>query len=126
MHFEYKWERILTQNWDAEKTFSPKHHVLINIVAFKYRIEMEACQMWPTYASHKEDLAMRKPKWNEKYGRGKRIVLWDMTNIESFGFSDADSQQLTYSKYYNQNCFKVGCLSSCLDGLALVSCGLGK
>jgi len=31
-----------------------------------------------------------------------------MTNIESFSFSEADLQQLTYSKYYNQNCFKGG------------------
>ncbi len=34
--------------------------------------------------------------------------MWDMTNIVSFGFSDVDVQWLTYSKYYNQNCFKGG------------------
>ncbi len=34
--------------------------------------------------------------------------MWDMTNIGCFGFSDANMQRLTYSKYYNQNCFKGG------------------
>ena len=31
--------------------------------------------------------------------------MWDMTNIDAYGFSDADLQQLTYSKYYNGNVF---------------------
>ena len=34
--------------------------------------------------------------------------MWDMTNIEAYGFSDANLQRLIYSKYYNQNCFKGG------------------
>jgi hypothetical protein len=34
--------------------------------------------------------------------------MWDMTNTEAFSFRDANIQRLTYSKYYNQNCFKGG------------------
>jgi hypothetical protein len=34
--------------------------------------------------------------------------MWDMTNIRAFGFSDADCNRITFSKYYNQNCFKGG------------------
>ena len=108
MHFEYKWGQTLTQYWDAEETYGPKRCILMKVVALEYQIETEAHRRWPTYATHEEDLALRKHKWNEKYGRGQRIVMWDMTNIESFSFSDADLQRLTYSKYYNQNCFKGG------------------
>jgi hypothetical protein len=31
-----------------------------------------------------------------------------MTNNKAFSFSDANLQSLTYSEYYNQNCFKGG------------------
>ena len=31
-----------------------------------------------------------------------------MTNIPAFGFTDADCHRITYSRYYNQNCFKGG------------------
>ena len=33
-------------------------------------------------------------------------VMWDMTGISAYGFLNADWQQLTYSSYYNENCFK--------------------
>ena len=34
--------------------------------------------------------------------------MWDMTNIPAYGFSDADFNRMTYSKYYAMNCFKGG------------------
>ena len=34
--------------------------------------------------------------------------MWDMTNIPAYGFSDADFNRITYSKYYAENCFKGG------------------
>ena len=108
MHFEYKWGRTLNRYWDAKKVYGPKQEILMKIVAFKYQLESKARKRWPAYASHEEDLTLRKPKWNEKYQRDQRIVMWDMTNIEAIYFSDIDIQRLTYSKYYNQNCFKGG------------------
>jgi hypothetical protein len=108
MHFEYKWGRTLIRYWDATKVYGPKRGTLIKIVASKYQLESKTRMTWPAYASHQEDLKLRKPKWNEKYSKDQRIVMWDMTNIEAFSFSDANIQRLTYSKYYNQNCFKGG------------------
>jgi hypothetical protein len=108
MHFEYKWGRTLNRYWDAQKVYGPKQGILGKIVALKYQLESKARQRWPAYASHEEDLKLRQPKWNEKYRRDERIVMWDMTNIEAISFSAADIQRLTYSKYYNQNCFKGG------------------
>ena len=34
--------------------------------------------------------------------------MWDMTNIPAYGFSYADFNRMTYSKYYAMNCFKGG------------------
>ena len=71
------------------------------------KIERQAMQRWPVYASFEEDKQLRKDTWNVKYA-GQRIVMWDITNIDAYGFSDADLQRLTYSKYYNGNVFKGG------------------
>jgi hypothetical protein len=54
-----------------------------------------AQQSWPVYASYEEDKELRKNKWGMKY-ENERIVMWDMTNIDAYGFSDADLQKLTY------------------------------
>ncbi len=35
-----------------------------------------------------------------------RPIVWDMTNAPKIGFGDKDLQQITYSQYYGQNCFK--------------------
>ena len=63
--------------------------------------------MWPVYAYFEEDKLLRKDKWHVKYAK-QRIVMLDMTNIDAYGFLDADLQRLTYSKYYNRNVFKGG------------------
>jgi len=38
----------------------------MRVVASKYLLESKTRKRWPTYASHNEDLELRKPKWNEK------------------------------------------------------------
>jgi hypothetical protein len=63
---------------------------------------------WPTYASFEEDKALRDPKWNSKY-EGKRIVMWDDTNVPfNFKPRGAANQRITYSPYYGMNCAKGG------------------
>ena len=74
----------------------------------KCRIALEARSSWPRYASFEEDKKMRKEKWNGKY-EGKRIVMWDDTNIPfSFKPGSALNQWTTYSSYYGMNCAKGG------------------
>ena len=68
---------------------------------------------WPRYVTFEEDCKLHKPKWNAKYGglNSKdpvRVVMWDMTNIPVYAFSDADLNRFTYSVYYAMNCFKGG------------------
>jgi hypothetical protein len=58
------------------------------------------------FATYEEDVKMRSSnaKWN-KY-KGMRPIMWDMTNITAYEFTDAVLQRLTFSQYYNENCFK--------------------
>ncbi len=80
-------------------------HYFYRVIDCKYAIESRAWESWPRYTSYEEDMKFRKDKWNVKF-KDERIVMWDMTDICAYGFSDADSQQLTYSKYYNGNVLK--------------------
>ena len=61
------------------------------------------------FASFTEDTTIRNrnPKWEKKY-TGMRPVMWDMTNVPAYSFTDADLQRISYSQYYGENCFKGG------------------
>ena len=96
--------RTMSRYWDAEKICGAKCHVLVRVVASKYLLESNTRKRWPTCATNNEDFELREPKWNEKYDGDQRIVMWDMTNIGCFGFSDANVQRLTV------------CFVNCLDG----------
>ena len=68
---------------------------------------MAALCSWPRFASYDEDLKLRdESKW-DRYN-GYRPIMWDMTNVSAFAFSDASLQRATYSDYYGENCFKGG------------------
>ena len=78
------------------------------IFHFHLRKVLKCRKSWPKYATHAEDIQMRKDKWKQKY-EGKRVVMWDDTNINfAFKPSGAYEQRVTYSKYYATNCGKGG------------------
>jgi len=80
---------------------------LRKIDSAKYNIAFHALKSGPKYAAFVEDALLRKEKWNRKY-KGLRPVMWDMTNISAYEFTDADLQLLTYNQYYGENYFKGG------------------
>jgi len=49
-----------------------------------------------------EDRKLRREKWNIRYD-GKRVIMWDNTDIKLSKPSDASLQRLTYSAYYGGN-----------------------
>jgi hypothetical protein len=57
----------------------------------KYDIELSALLSWPNYSSYEEDVKMRNAKWDKKY-LGLQPIMWGMTNILAYLFSDADFQ----------------------------------
>jgi DDE superfamily endonuclease len=63
---------------------------------------------WPRFVTFDEDISMRKDKWNDYY-HGKRIIMWDNTNINMcFKPSVFETQRSTYSQYYGGNVAKGG------------------
>jgi len=108
MVFEYVWNRSLTRLQDLSKAYGDVNKTdVLRILDAKLDICWNARENWPMFASFEEDKALQKKKWTSRYD-GMRPVMWDMTNISAYAFSNADWQRLTYSSYYNENCFKSG------------------
>ena len=107
LHFEYIWSRSLTRIIDLQMTYGIYPREITNLLAAKYDIEFLALRSWPIYASYEEDKKLMKEKWRRKYPKS-RPVMWDMTNVSAYAFTDADLQRITYSQYYGENCFKGG------------------
>ena len=57
--------------------------------------------------TYREDESLRK-KWKWIHYDGKRVIMWDMTNIPAYAFENLDTQRATYSDYYGTWCFKGG------------------
>ncbi len=107
LHFECKWGRTMSRVWDGQKLYGLDNHYFYRVIDCKYTIESRTRESWPRYTSYEENMKFKKDKWNVKF-KDERIVMWDVTDIHTYGFNDADSQQLTYSKYYNGNVLKGG------------------
>ena len=108
LHFEYQWGRSLTRTIDVKAIYGVVSNTIAGrIVKKKYDIELSALLSWPEYSSYDEDVRTRRAKWSQKY-QGLRPIMWDMTNIPAYSFTDADFQRFTYSEYYGENCFKGG------------------
>ncbi len=78
---------------------------VIAIINHKYDLEFCALKSWPMFASHEEDTSFWCPVKLSQY-KNSRPIMWDMTNVNAYQFTDSDVQRLTYSEYYGQCCFK--------------------
>ncbi len=73
---------------------------------------------WPLYATHEEDVQLRKESWNEIFTilKRERIVMHDNTDAARLmKASDPEMQRATWSKYYS------GCVGK--GGIACQLCG---
>jgi DDE superfamily endonuclease len=74
----------------------------------KLSIHIKCILSWPKFVTMDEDILFHKTKWDTHYS-GKRIVMWDNTNVPiTFKPSTADAQRNTYSMYYAGNVAKGG------------------
>ena len=72
------------------KAYGPDGKYCGREISWKYSIEYRAHSSWPKYALYKEDMLLRdSEKWDAKYGE-LRPVMWDMTNVPVYEFTDAD------------------------------------
>ncbi len=111
--FEFIWGRTRSRWLDRSKDWSKCHKRLHVVLRAKLDKMILARNRWPMYASHEEDMALRSPDWNSKYG-DERLVFWDDTNINlNYKPSAAEIEALTYSVYYGSNCAKGGVAIQC-------------
>ena len=107
LHFEYNYLQSMTRYDDIHAVYGVKQNDAVDIISNKYDKEYVAVQSRPTYASYKEDAALRcKDKWAQY--NDSRPIMWDMTNVSAYQFTDSDLQRLTFSDYYGECCFKGG------------------
>ena len=106
-YFEWSYHQTMQRQQDFEATWHINHHEMNDVKDDKLTIELGALLSWPQYASFKEDQYLRD---NDKWSRynGTRPVFWDMTNVPTIRFSDANLQRATFSEYYGMNCWKGG------------------
>ena len=107
LHFEYNHGRTMTRYDDIQAVYGVQREEAVHVVNDKYNTEYIALESWPTYASYKEDMTLRcKEKWAQY--NNSRPIMWDMTNVSAYQFTDSNLQRLTYSDYYGECCFKGG------------------
>jgi len=125
MTFEYLWNRSINRLEDVQKTFSDsRREDILRVFDAKLDICWNSRESWPMFASFEEDKALQKDKWASRYD-GMRPVMWDMTGISAYAFSNADWQRLTYSSYYNENCFKAGVFCQPCGWMGTTNCWTG-
>jgi hypothetical protein len=80
----------------------------MDVFESKVAIIKRTVASWPRYAFLEEDMALRSPKWVERY-MNKRVIMWDNTDEPFQGKpSDGELQRLTFSLYYGLNVAKGG------------------
>lgn len=107
LYLEYQNGRSVTRYEDIMATWRIDKESALAIITHKGEMEDCSLRSWPRFASYEEDNALRcKEKWSQY--NNSRPIMWDMTNVPAYQFSDSDLQRLTYSEYYSQCCFKGG------------------
>jgi hypothetical protein len=108
--FEILYGKSLSRWVDAEYKYQCNHQLLHDIYDTKIKQVLLVRSEWPLYVSIDEDETYRKNisgKWDAF--RGRRVVMFDNTNINMFQPSDGGAQRATYSLYYSGNVGK-GCV----------------
>jgi DDE superfamily endonuclease len=109
VYFECLWGKS-SQRWvDLQFKYKASPRRLRKIFDRKTAIVIECATIrWPRFVTFDEDIEYRKQKWSDYY-YGKRIIMWDNTNVNiTFKPSLFDIQRCTYSQYYAGNVAKGG------------------
>ena len=108
LYYEYTWGRTLSRWIDAAAMYKADESTVKLVFEHKIKMAKECRARWPRYVTYEEDHALAKKKWSDKFA-GKRMVMWDDTNVNfTYQPSGASEQRLTYSQYYAGNCAKGG------------------
>jgi hypothetical protein len=99
-YFTILWCKHVMRWEDAEFQFKISARTLRRIFDSKLQIHLQMRNKWPIFVTYKEDEKLRKQQWNDEY-QGRRLIMWDNTNVPIYKPSDANNQRQTYSLYYN-------------------------
>jgi hypothetical protein len=117
-YFEMTYGHSANRWCDYERSYKMTVNVLRELYRRKLTMAILTRKRWPLYATHKEDVQLRKPSWNEIFTiiKGERIVMHDNTDaVRLMKASDPEMQRATWSKYYG------GCVGK--GGIACQLCG---
>jgi hypothetical protein len=104
-YFQVIWCKHVTRWQDAEFKYTTSERTLRRIFDSKIEIHLKIRNKWPVFVTFKEDEQFRKQHWNDEY-KGRRLIMWDNTDVKMYQPSDADNQRKTYSLYYGGNVAK--------------------
>ena len=115
LYFEWLWGRTAT-SFEALKLKYGKldRRYLTMVYDDKLRMIKECYAIYPAFATLSEDEALKGHQWMDCY-KGKRPIMWDMTDLPIPKPSDAETQSNTHSTYYGGNVAK--------GGISLQQCG---
>jgi hypothetical protein len=100
--FEVQYGRSNPRWADLADKYNLSEVTLRKVYDKKCNLALATRQLWPAYVSLLEDETYRKEnKWDAYLG--KRIVMYDNTNIKMTQPSFAEAQHATYSLYYSGN-----------------------
>jgi hypothetical protein len=102
LYFEMVWGRSCLRWSDARRKYGLSDRQLKRAFRKKLALAKRARDSWPAYVSMEVDSKLRSEKWNDRYA-GKRVVMWDNTNVNMPKPHDARMQRQTYSAYYGGN-----------------------
>ena len=108
LYFEWLWGRTAT-SFEALKLKYGKldQRYLTMVYDDKLRMIKECSAIYPAFATLSEDEALKGHQWMDCY-KGKRPIMWDMTDLPIPKPSDAETQSNTHSTYYGGNVAKGG------------------
>jgi hypothetical protein len=117
-YFEMTYGHSANRLCDYERSYNLSQSRLRGVYLRKLEMVILMRKTWPLYATHKEDVMLRKEAWNEIFAiiEGDRIVMHDNTDAARLmKSSDSEMQRATWSKYYS------GCVGK--GGIACQLCG---
>jgi hypothetical protein len=100
--FEFLHGRSSPRWADMADKYNLSEVTLRKVFNKKIKLALTARQQWPSYVSMLEDELFRKENRWEAYN-GRRVVMYDNTNIKMNQPSCAEAQRATYSLYYSGN-----------------------
>ena len=105
VYFQWIWCRENTTEESLANKFGVCRKTLGKVLESKWQIILAARNRWPTFASFEEDIALRDKHWNAKHA-GKRLNMWDNTNVKAPDPQDAETNRHWFSHYYDGCCAK--------------------